>query len=281
MKKRNELPEAIKMPLPYHDTEYLNSDAARGIRILSEYVYPEHRFEQKKITRAIVIYGSARVLSIEEWEKKHSKLQHQFEVATPKVKEVIESKIAAHEATREFSMIYEECVQLSEMLCEWSMKLPKEKRFYICTGGGPGLMEAANRGAYNKNAPNLGFNISLPYEQLPNPYISKDLNFEFHYFFMRKFWFSNLAKALIAMPGGFGTFDEIIEQLTLVQTKKISKPMPIVLYKEEFWRRVIDFEYLSEIGMIDHSDLFLYQYCSTPDEAFSYLTKKMAEYYDL
>ena len=167
------------------------------------------------------------------------------------------------------------------MLCEWSMKLPKEKRFYICTGGGPGLMEAANRGAYNKKAPNLGFNISLPYEQYPNPYISKELNFEFYYFFMRKFWFSRLAEAFIAMPGGFGTFDEIIEQLTLIQTKKIVKKIPVVLYKEDFWRKSFKFEYLAETGMISYNDLFLYEYCSTPDEAFEYITRKLTEYHKL
>ncbi len=280
MKKQNDL-EAIKMPLTYHDIDFLNSDAARQIRILSEYVYPEHQLVEKKISRAIIIYGSARVMSIEMWNKKHEELNKKYETSSEKVREVIDGEIKAHNRKREFSLVYEECVQLSEMLCEWSMSLPKEKRFYICTGGGPGLMEAANRGAYNKKAPNLGFNISLPYEQFPNPYISKELNFEFYYFFMRKFWFSRLAEALIAMPGGFGTFDEIIEQFTLIQTRKIVKKMPIVLYKEEFWRKIFDFEYLAEIGMISHNDLFLYEYCSTPDEAFEYITKKLTEYHKL
>jgi len=267
----------LRMPLTYHDKNFMNSDAARGIRILSEYLYPEHQFEKEKISKAIIIYGSARILSMNEWIKKHEELKYNIENSSGTIKELLLSELKAHNAKRELSVVYEECVQLSEMLCEWSLKLPKEKRFYICTGGGPGIMEAANKGAYNKKTPSLGFNISLPYEQYPNPYISKELNFEFYYFFMRKFWFSSLAEALIAMPGGFGTFDEIIEQFTLIQTKK----MPIVLYKEEFWRKSFNFEYLAEIGMIDHDDLFLYKYCSNPEEAFVYITKKLKEYHNL
>ncbi|MBR3091366.1 MAG: LOG family protein [Bacteroidetes bacterium] len=270
------------MPLTYHDTEFMNSDAARELRILSEYLYPEHQFTKKKISKAIIIYGSARILPLDVWTKKHEELKQKIAAATTEATlDVLTTELRAHEAKREYSLIYEECVQLSEMLCEWSMKLPKEKRFYICTGGGPGIMEAANRGAYNKKTQTLGFNISLPYEQFPNPYITKDLNFEFYYFFMRKFWFSNLAEALVAMPGGFGTFDEIVEQFTLIQTKKITKKMPVVLYKEDFWRKVFNFEYLAEIGMISHDDLFLYKYCSTPDEAFEYITKKLTEYHNL
>lgn len=281
MKQEKEELEAIKMPLTYHDTDFLNSDAAREIRILAEYLYPEHQLAQKKISKTINIYGSARILPLEEWTKKDKELKSKFEDSTGTIKERLANDIKVHQSKYEFSLVYEECVQLAEMLCQWSMKLPKEKRFYICTGGGPGIMEAANRGAYNQKSPNIGLNISLPYEQLPNPYISKDLNFEFYYFFMRKFWFSSLAAALIAMPGGFGTFDEIIEQFTLIQTKKVVKKMPVVLYKEDFWRKSFNFEYLAEIGMIGHEDLFLYKYCSTPDETFEYITKKLTEYHNL
>ncbi len=278
--EKNQL-EPIKMPLTYHNTDFLDSDAAREIRILSEYVYPELQLEQQNISKAIIVYGSARTLPLEEWKKINKDLEEKLASSTGSTKEKLEMKLKEHKAKYEYSLIYEECVELCEMLCEWSMKLPEDKRFYICTGGGPGMMEAANRGAYNKKSPTLGFNISLPYEQFPNPYISKDLNFEFYYFFMRKFWFSNIAEALVAMPGGFGTFDEIIEQFTLIQTKKITKKMPVVLYKEEFWRKSFNFEYLAETGMISHDDLFLYKYCSTPNEAFDYITKKLTEYHKL
>jgi len=273
----NETTKLEKAPLSFLDKNFINSKAGREIRILSEYLFPEHHLKENHIDKTIVIFGSARVMPLENWKKKDAELKFQFEAGNENLKEALAVQIKSHKAKYEFSLIYEECVELSEMLAEWSMRLPKEKRYYICSGGGPGLMEAANKGAFNKNAPSIGLNISLPFEQFPNPYISKELNFEFYYFFMRKFWFTNLAHALIAMPGGFGTIDELAEHLTLIQTKKIIKPLPIVLYNEEFWRKTIDFEYLAATGMIDNSDLFLYQYCSTPKEAFDYVIKKLSE----
>ena len=273
----NEITKIEKAPLSFFDKNFINSESGREIRILSEYLFPEHHLKENNIAQTIVIFGSARVMSLEDWKKKDAELKFQFETGNENVKEALAVQIKAHKAKYEFSLIYEECVELSEMLAEWSMKLPKKQRYYICTGGGPGLMEAANKGAFNKNAQNIGLNISLPFEQLPNPYISKELNFEFHYFFMRKFWFTNFAKALICMPGGFGTIDELAEHLTLIQTKKKNKSLPIVLYNEKFWRKTINFEYLAESGMIDNSDLFLYQYCSTPKEAFDYVVKKLME----
>ena len=277
----NETVKLEKASLSFFDKNFINSDAGREVRILSEYLFPEHHLKEKHIDKAIVIFGSARVKSLEEWKKKDAELNFQYETGNENVKEALAIQIKTHKAQREFSLIYEDCVELCEMLAEWSMNLPKEKRFYICTGGGPGLMEAANKGAYNQNAPSIGLNISLPFEQFPNQYISKELNFEFYYFFMRKFWFTNLAEALIAMPGGFGTIDELIEHLTLIQTTKIHKPLPIVLYGENFWRKLFDFEYLAEVGMINNSDLFLFQYCSTPKDAFNYIVKKLIENHNL
>lgn len=270
-----------KAVLSFFDRNFINSDAGREIRILSEYLFPEHYLAVQEIKQTIVIFGSARVLSLEDWKRKNDELNLQYEIGNENERVNLSQKIKIHKSQYELSLIYEECVVLSEMLAEWSMKLPKDKRFYICTGGGPGLMEAANRGAYNKKAPNIGLNISLPFEQCPNQYISKELNFEFYYFFMRKFWFTNLSQALIAMPGGYGTLDELAEHLTLIQTKKINKPLPIVLYSEKFWRKLINFEYLAELGMIENSDLFLFKYCSTPDEAFDYIVKKLTEIHQL
>ncbi|MPM65545.1 hypothetical protein SDC9_112442 [bioreactor metagenome] len=270
-----------KPALSFFDKNFINSNAGREIRILSEYLFPEHYLEEYNIKNAIVIFGSARVLSLAEWEKQNTTLNQQYENSTEQEKKELEKKIKLHQAQYELSVNYEECVVLSEMLAEWSMKLPEDKRFYICTGGGPGLMEAANRGAFNKKMPNIGFNIDLPFEQYPNPYISKELNFEFYYFFMRKFWFANLSQFLIAMPGGFGTLDELAEHLTLIQTKKIVKPLPVVLYNEKFWRKLIDFEYLAELGMIGEKDLLLFKYCSTPDETFDYVVKTLTKIHNL
>ncbi|HPP40494.1 MAG TPA: LOG family protein, partial [Candidatus Kapabacteria bacterium] len=157
----------------------------------------------------------------------------------------------------------------------WSAKLPPESRYYVCTGGGPGMMEAANRGAFQANQPSIGLNISLPFEQEPNIFISDELNFEFHYFFMRKFWFAYLAKAMVALPGGFGTLDELFEILTLRQTLKITRPLPIVLYSEEFWKNTVNFNYLLENRMISEKDFDLFIYANSPKEAFDYLVEQL------
>jgi uncharacterized protein (TIGR00730 family) len=279
MNENNEKIE--KAVLSFFHKNFMNSDAGREIRILSEYIFPANYLKEKKVKNAISVFGSARVLSLENWEKKAKELDYQFENGNESVKEALVPQIKAHKTKHYLSKIYEECVELTEMLAEWSMKLPEDKRFYICTGGGPGLMEAANRGAYNKNMSSIGLNITLPFEQMPNQYISNDLNLEFYYFFMRKFWFSNLSQALIAMPGGFGTLDELAEHLTLIQTRKLHKPLPIILYNEAFWRKLINFDYLAELGMIDNADLFIFKYCSTPKEAFDFLTAKLAEIHNL
>jgi len=264
-----------RMPLTFEDHKFMNSDAAREIRILSEYLYPAQQFKNKNINKTIVIFGSARVLAMEEWQKINTNLEMQLKNSNETNKKELETQIKAHKSKYKLAQVYEECIELAEMLAEWNTTLSKDNQFYIATGGGPGIMEAANRGAYNKKTPSVGLNISLPFEQYPNPYISNDLNFEFYYFFMRKFWFTNLAQAIVAMPGGFGTLDELAEHLTLVQTKKIKKALPIVLYKEEFWKKLWNMDYLLETGMISEEDLNLFTYCSTPQEAFEYLTKEL------
>ncbi len=174
------------------------------------------------------------------------------------------------------SRYYEETRELARRLTEWSKGLEGGRRFVICTGGGPGIMEAANRGASDARGLNIGLNIALPFEQAANPYITRALNFQFHYFFMRKFWFAYFAKAIVFMPGGFGTLDEMAEVLTLCQTLKLKKRLPLVLYGREFWRRVIDLNVLVETGMISRSDLDLLHRSDTVDDAFDFITGELA-----
>ena len=177
------------------------------------------------------------------------------------------------------SKYYEDTVELAEMLTKWSISLKKGNKFVICSGGGPGIMEAANRGAHKAKGLSIGLNISLPFEQYPNPYMTSELNFEFHYFFMRKFWFAYLAKALVIMPGGFGTLDELMEVLTLVQTNKLKKKMAIVVYGKEFWDKIINFEAFAKYNVIAKEDLKLFKFVNTPQEAFEYLKKSLKKHY--
>jgi uncharacterized protein (TIGR00730 family) len=222
-----------------------------------------------------VFYGSARTLSLDEFDVKIKDLNDQFALADTENKIIIQEKIDNHMKTFEMTRCYNDAVIISEKLSEWFKTLPEHQRMLICTGGGPGMMEAANRGAFRAQSPSIGLNISLPFEQYPNNYITPDLNFEFHYFFMRKFWFVYYAKGMVALPGGFGTLDELMEILTLKQTLKITKPLPIILYNEKFWKNLINFEYLVEMGMINKSDLSLFKYANSPDEAFDYLKENI------
>jgi hypothetical protein len=177
------------------------------------------------------------------------------------------------------SKYYEDAAQLAGQLTKWSMKLYQQNRFVVCSGGGPGIMEAANKGAKLAGGRSVGLNISLPYEQTANPYITKNLNFEFHYFFMRKFWFVYLSKALVMFPGGFGTMDELFEVLTLLQTNKIKKKVTVVLYGREHWEKTLNFPNLLKLGLISRKDLKLFRFADTPQEAFEYLVKELRRNY--
>ena len=238
----------------YKNLDFLNSKDARIVRILSEYLYPKAQFEEENIQNTIVIFGSARApspedLGNEEGSNKNLKLAEYYD------------------ATR----------TLSKKLTEWSKNLNEEyQKYVICSGGGPGIMIAANRGASEAEGKNSALRISLPFENIPNPYVSPELDFEFHYFFTRKFWFSYLAKALIIMPGGFGTLDEFFEILTLIQTGKIKKKMPIVLFGEEYWNKLINFETLVEFGTINREDLDLFFLTSSVDEAYEYIVSNLS-----
>ncbi len=189
-------------------------------------------------------------------------------------------KLKKLETLVKMSRYYEDAVELSEKLTRWSMKLPTDqKRFIVCSGGGPGIMEAANKGAKKAGGYSIGLNISIPFEQFVNKYVKKDLAFEFHYFFMRKFWFAYLAKALIVFPGGFGTLDEFMEILTLIQTGKIKKDMKVIVYDEEYWKNILNFQSFIDNGMIDEEDLNLFDFCSTVDEMFDKIVTYVEKHY--
>jgi uncharacterized protein (TIGR00730 family) len=259
----------------YDNSDFIHSANGRMIRMMSEYSYPEQYFKKYGINGTVVFYGSARTLSMDEFDVRNKDLNDEFALASPEDKLKVQEKIEAHMKTYDMTRCYNDAVILAEKIAEWSKTLPDHHKINICTGGGPGMMEAANRGAWRAKSPNIGLNISLPFEQYPNNYITEDLNFEFHYFFMRKFWFVYYAKGIVAMPGGFGTLDELMEILTLKQTTKVTKPLPIVLYYEKFWKNLINFDYLVEVGMINKSDLNLFRFANTPDEAFEYLKENI------
>lgn len=271
----------VKAPKAYDNHKFLHSRDGRELRLLAEYLQPRRYFRKYKIKNSIIFFGSARSLPSAEYEKKLAELKTKLDNAAPEDKQKCLTDYDRMKFQKDISKAYDDAVKLSEMLSEWSKTLPKKKRFIICTGGGPGMMEAANRGAFNVDAPSIGLNISLPFEQFPNQFISPDLNFEFHYFFMRKFWFVNLAQAMVVFPGGFGTLDELMEILTLRQTHKTTKPMPILLYSEDYWKNVINFNFLAEKGMISFEDLNLFKFVSSPKEAFEILKTELTKIHDL
>lgn len=257
----------------YKNLEFLSSADARTVRILSEYYEPRSRFIKNRIADTIVFFGSARIISrkdamknLNEAKKGNGTLQKKkFDRAVKQL---------------EMSKYYEDAVELAKRLTNWSKDLKEERhRFIICSGGGPGIMEAANKGAKLAGGKSIGLNISIPFEQFVNKYVDPELAFEFHYFFMRKLWFVYLAKALVVFPGGFGTFDELMEVLTLVQTKKITKKMKVIIYGEDYWREIINFDALIEHGTISKDDMKLFDFCNTIDEAFEKITSHFYKYF--
>ena len=262
----------------YKNLIFLNGPAARPIRILAEYLEPLERFEREKVVDTIVFFGSARISPPEDARARHHELEQRAEAAKrPSAK--LKRALAVAEAQVGLSRYYRETVELARLLTAWSLELKDGRRFVVCSGGGPGIMEAANRGAAEAGGKSIGLNISLPFEQHANPYISEDLNFEFHYFFMRKYWFVYLAKAMAVFPGGFGTIDELVEVLTLLQTRKVDKQIPIVLYGPDYWKEVFDLEAMARWGTIAHEDLDLFHFVETPEEAFRYLRGELERLY--
>ncbi|RPI00795.1 MAG: TIGR00730 family Rossman fold protein [Calditrichaeota bacterium] len=265
-------PQLVKA---YHNEEFLNSGDARVIRILAEYLEVESRLRHFSIKDTIVFYGSARFRSraeaLERLEKLKAEQQKQ-----PHPDEDLSRRLALAEQDLGNSCYYEDARSLAYQLAKWSMDLEEDRRFVVCSGGGPGIMEAANRGAAEAGSATIGMNISLPFEQFPNPFISENLSFEFHYFFMRKFWFVYLAKALVVFPGGFGTFDELFELLTLRQTQKVKKPMCVIIYGRKYWEQVVNFNKMVEIGVISAEDLELFHIVDEVEEAFIVLRNHLA-----
>lgn len=267
-----------KAPKAYRNKEFLNSPIARPVRLLTEYFEPLDRLQRLDIKDTVVFFGSARTLPTDVAKKNLKDLiKKNAGIKKPGAKILQDIKNA--EMDVEMSKYYQDAEELAYRLTKWSKSLRKGNKFVVTSGGGPGMMEAANRGAQRAKGLSIGFNISLPFEQYPNPYIDEDLNFEFHYFFMRKFWFAYMAKALVIMPGGYGTLDELMEVLTLVQTLKLNKKMTIVIYGEEFWRKVINFEAMAETRMISPEDLNLFKFISNVDDAFEYLKKELTKNY--
>lgn len=254
-------------PQAHLNEVFIKSRGARSLRILAEYLEPEQRFDEYDIRDTIVFFGSARIPSRE------------VALAGLEAAKAKDGDLEAAELRLRMSRFYEDTRELAHRLTDWSKALEgTDRRFVISTGGGPGIMEAANRGASEARGLSVGLGISLPSEATGNPYITRELAFEFHYFFMRKFWFTYLAKATVVMPGGFGTFDELFEVLTLIQTRKMTKPQPIVLFGAEYWDSVLDFDALTRAGTIGAGDTALIHRTDSVDDAYDFITRELTEH---
>lgn len=269
-------------PVPvraYKNLEFLSSHEARPIRVQCELVEPELRFKRHNISHTIVVFGSARIAHPDKAAVKLAEAEEAYAVAkTPEN----EAALLAAKRLMKAAPYHEKCVELTRKLTEWSLHIPDPaKRMHVMSGGGPGIMEAANRGAYEAGGKSIGLGISLPFEQGINPYCSPELGMEFHYFFVRKYWFLYLAKAIVVFPGGFGTMDELFEMLTLIQTKKTQKSLPVILFGSDFWNRLINFETFVEWGVISPGDVELFRVMDDVDEVVELLTAELSQRYRL
>ncbi len=256
-----------RAPLAYENKTFLDGPDGRILRILSEYQEPLSKFRRERIQDTIVFFGSARIHSREATEAALQALRAEGGDSAK-----AQERIHRAESDVAISRYYEDARRLAFLVSKWTQTIAQPRhRFVVCTGGGPGIMEAANRGASEAGSKNIGLNIHLPFEQVPNAYITPELNFEFHYFFMRKLWFAYLAKALVVFPGGFGTFDEMFELLTLTQTRKLSKHISVVVYGREYWEKVINFQALVDAGTISAQDVELIHWADDPEKAYEFL----------
>ena len=264
-------------PLAYENEPFLNSPDGRILRILSEYQEPLARFRREQIQDTVVFFGSARFQGADAARKNLAAVEkNAAKTPPPQQEKDLKRALAAVDMAR----YYEDARRLAHLLTEWSIQIPaRRRRFVVTTGGGPGIMEAANLGAHEAGGKTIGLNINLPFEQNPNSYITPALNFEFHYFFMRKFWFAYLAKALVIFPGGFGTIDELFEILTLAQTDKLAKKILVVIYGSEYWHRIMNFQAFVDAGTVAPEDLNLFKFVDTPEDAFTFLRDGLTEHH--
>src|ERR1700735_1903594 len=264
-------------PLAYKNEPFLSSPDGRILRILAEYQEPLSRFRREQIQDTVVFFGSARfqggdaarnnLTTVEKNDPQIPALQY-------------ENSLKRARAAVDMARYYEDARRLAFLLTEWSIQIPaRRRRFVVTTGGGPGIMEAANLGAHEAGGKTVGLNIQLPFEQSPNQYITPALNFQFHYFFMRKFWFAYLAKALVIFPGGFGTMDELFEILTLAQTDKLAKKIVVVIYGSAYWKKIINFDAMVDAGVISPPDLELFKMSDSPEESFEFLKEGLTKYH--
>jgi len=269
--------KAKSASLAYQNEPFLNSPDGRILRILSEYIEPLSRFRREQIQDTVVFFGSARFHNRESAQTTLTRLE---DPANPLSSNELAAERKRALAAVDMARYYEDARRMAKLLTEWSIQIPaKRHRFVVTTGGGPGIMEAANLGAQEGGGKTVGLNINLPFEQSPNPYITPSLNFEFHYFFMRKFWFAYLAKALVIFPGGFGTMDELFEILTLAQTEKLAKKILVVIYGSEYWNKVINFQAMAEAGVISPEDVELFRIVDSPEEGFEFLRDGLTKYH--
>jgi uncharacterized protein (TIGR00730 family) len=274
MKHRRHLPH---VKLAYQDPKFMESLPARPLRILAEYFDPLTRLRQAHVADTIVMFGSARIHSREQSLAQLEQVRRQ---ARGRRTGEWRQKIGAARSHVEMSRYYEDARELSRRVTSWSMTLGMHpKRFVICSGGGPGIMEAANRGAAEAGGSSVGLSIQLPHEQRSNPYVTPELNFCFHYFFMRKLWFAQRAKALIVFPGGFGTMDELWEMLTLLQTNKLSSHHLILIYGRKYWDKVLNWRHMVRTGTISEREYKLLQFADTVEEAFAHVRSDMEAYH--
>jgi uncharacterized protein (TIGR00730 family) len=264
-------------PLAYENQPFINSPDGRILRILAEYQEPLSRFRREQIQDTVVFFGSARFQGGDAAKKSLAAIEKSDgRAGAAETQDSLKRARAAVDMAR----YYEDARRLAFLLTEWSIQIPaRRRRFVVTTGGGPGIMEAANLGAHEAGGKSIGLNINLPFEQSPNQYITPSLNFEFHYFFMRKFWFAYLAKALVIFPGGFGTIDELFEILTLAQTDKLAKKILVVIYGSEYWHRIMNFQAFVDAGTVSANDLNLFKFVDSPEDAFSFLRDGLTEYH--
>src|SRR5258706_6199601 len=264
-------------PVAYQNEPFLSSPDGRILRILAEYQEPLARFRREQIQDTVVFFGSARFQGQKDAGKALSAIkENHSSTPTEEVEKDLKRALAAVDMAR----YYEDARRLAHMLTTWSIQIPaRRRRFVVTTGGGPGIMEAANLGAHEAGGKTIGLNIQLPFEQSPNQYITPALNFQFHYFFMRKFWFAYLAKALVIFPGGFGTMDELFEILTLAQTDKLAKKILVVIYGSEYWNRVLNFQAFVDAGTVAPEDMNLFQFVNSPEEGFEFLRDGLTKHH--